>query len=133
VVGRRLSADERASYDLCPDRLAQRVRIVSVPVLPGGYAGMTLGRWILLARPVHPDGSSSLLAHELVHVRQWAELGVVGFAARYLASFGRGLRRHRRWNEAYRRIGLEVAARRETERWARRADRSGRRRREPLA
>ena len=44
-----------------------------VPVLTPGIAGMTLGRWILLRRGHEHD--RGLIAHELVHVRQWRELG----------------------------------------------------------
>ena len=57
-------------------------------------------------------GSRSLLVHELVHVRQWVELGVLGFLWRYLGGYLRG-----RWSglghrEAYLGIELEVEARR---------------------
>ena len=53
------------------------------------------------------------MRHELVHVRQWRELGVVRFLREYLGAYLRG-----RWNgyghqEAYRRIPLEVQAERE--------------------
>ena len=43
---------------------------------------MTLGRWILLRRGHEHD--RGLIAHELVHVRQWRELGAVRFLVRYL-------------------------------------------------
>lgn len=108
---------------MLPADLARRVRVVRVPGLPGGYGGMTLGRVVLLARAVPADGTSPLLAHELVHVRQWAELGVVGFAARYLADFVAGLRRHRRWRPAYLDIGLESSARAEADAWRHRSAR----------
>jgi hypothetical protein len=126
VPGRPLNETEVEAYDVVRPGLARRVRLVRVPGLPGGYAGMTLGRFVLLARPVPDDGTSPLLAHELVHVRQWAELGVAGFAARYLGGFGRAFRRHRRWRPAYLDIGLEVQARIEATAWRRRTE--GRRR-----
>ena len=55
-------------------------------------------------------GSERLLRHELVHVRQWRRLGVVGFGARYLGTYARWrLRRYPHW-AAYRRIPLEIEA-----------------------
>lgn len=117
---RALSPAELGVYDVLPRELAARVRVLQVPALPRRHAGMALGRLVLLTRDVPPGGASALLAHELVHVRQWAELGVVGFAARYLADFARGLARHRRWAPAYRDIALEVAARDEARRWSER-------------
>ena len=88
--------------------------------LPGGYAGMTLGYTILLAKEVDEEGNSPLLAHELVHVRQWAERGRLGFSTSYLGSFARGLRVHRSWNRAYLSVEAEAEARRETAEWLRR-------------
>ncbi|MGI9597309.1 MAG: eCIS core domain-containing protein, partial [Acidimicrobiales bacterium] len=114
---------ELDSYDMVSADVARRVRVVRVPFLPGGYAGMTLGRTVLLANPVAADGNSALLAHELVHVRQWNELGVVGFSGRYLGSFARNLVKHRGWNRAYNNIGAEVEAKRETTDWLRRRTR----------
>jgi hypothetical protein len=117
VRWRALTPSEVEAYDVLPRELASRVRVVRVPALPRRHAGMALGRVVLVSGGVPPDQLSPLLAHELVHVRQWAELGVAGFAVRYLADFGRGLRRHRRWAPAYRSIALEEAARAEAARW----------------
>ena len=77
------------------------------PVLPGADA-TTLGRLVLVRRRVADD--QCLLRHELVHVRQWRELGWIGFLARYLGSYLRWrLRGYGHW-AAYRRIPLEVEA-----------------------
>ncbi len=114
---RALTPTEIEAYDVLPPDLAGRVRIVRVPVLAGPFTGMALGRFVLLRIDVAPDGRSRLLAHELIHVRQWAELGVVGFLVRYVTDFVRGLVATRDWNEAYRRIGAEVEARDLTRRW----------------
>lgn len=119
-VGRSLNRAELDSYDVLPRYLARRVRVLSVPSLPGDYDGMTLGYTILLARDVDDQGNSPLLAHELVHVRQWIEQGRVGFSGRYLRSFASGLRRHRNWRHAYLSIEAETEARRETSEWLRR-------------
>ncbi len=119
-VGRSLNPAEIESYDVLPKYLARRVRVVPVKALPGRYAGMTLGTTILLAVDVDEEGNSPLLAHELVHVRQWAEQGPVGFSRRYLGSFARGLNLHRNWNRAYLSVEAEAEARRETSEWLQR-------------
>lgn len=123
MAGRSLNAAELESYDMVSADIARRVRVVQIPFIPGGYAGMTLGRTILLAREVGADGDSALLAHELVHVRQWNELGIVGFSGRYLSSFARNLVRHRRWKAAYHDIDAELEAKQETTDWLRRRTR----------
>lgn len=68
---------------------------------------------------VRPDclaGDRSVLAntihHELVHVRQWNELGIVKFLWRYLSDYWKGRRRGLGHNEAYRQISFEQEARR---------------------
>lgn len=120
MVGRALNDDEIEAYDVVSADVAGRIRVVKVPFIPGGYAGMTLGRHVLLAREVADDGSSALMAHELIHARQWSELGVVGFSGKYVSSFARNLARHRRWQRAYSNIDAEVEARQETTDWLRR-------------
>lgn len=126
MVGRPLNDTEIESYDMVSADVARRVKVIDVPFLPGGYAGMTLGRTVLVSKPVEADGNSALLAHELVHVRQWSELGVVGFSARYLGDFARNLGTYRRWSRAYRNIGAEVEARHEATDWLRRRTRDAR-------
>ncbi len=107
---RRLNEVELAAYDVLPRALAERARIISVPLLAPGTSGMTLGRFVFVTSDEAHDGSRKLLAHELVHVRQWHELGVVRFLGRYLASYVRQLVRLRKHRKAYRAIGLEVEA-----------------------
>jgi len=119
-VGRPLAPEEIDSYDVIPKYLARRVRVFSVPSLPGRYDGMTIGFNIFLKAKIRPDGSSPLLAHELVHVRQWAELGWFGFSHRYLRSFAAGLVKQRSWMDAYRSIEAEREARIEATDWLRR-------------
>lgn len=116
---RRLNEAEIEAYDLIPTDLAVRVRVVRLP-MPGPYAGITFGRVVVLGRDVPADGGSSLLAHELVHVRQWSDLGVIGFSARYLSQFASGLVRLRSWKAAYHQIGAEREARASAEEWRRR-------------
>jgi hypothetical protein len=109
-VPRRLTEQELHGYDVLPRPLAERVRVVSVPVLVPGTSGMTLGRFVLLVGDTDRDGTRKLLAHELVHVRQWHELGTPRFLVRYLTGYLRGLVRHRRHRRAYRAIPLEIEA-----------------------
>jgi hypothetical protein len=106
---RRLSADERRRFTHVPTRDLDRARLLTVPVLTPGVAGMTLGRWILLRRGHEHD--RDLIAHELVHVRQWRELGAARFLARYLGAYARGRWRRLGHKAAYEAIPLEVEAR----------------------
>ncbi len=124
MVGRRLNDVEVEAYDVMDPELAQRVRVVNVPFIPGGYAGMTVGRTVLLAREVDADGNSALMAHELVHARQWTEQGAPRFLSDYLTSFARNLYRHRRWAAAYNNIEAELEATKETTDWLRRRSRN---------
>jgi hypothetical protein len=108
-VVRRLDAVERAACEHVPVADRERARIVVVPWLTPGVAGMTLGRWVLVRRGhEHDDG---LLAHELVHVRQWRELGALRFLWRYLGAYGRGRRRGLGHRAAYEAIPQEEEAR----------------------
>ncbi len=91
------------------------VWIVEVPVLSPGADAMTLGRVVLLRRG--HTASRELLAHELVHVQQWARLGMVGFLRRYLSAYARNLVRLRSHRGAYLAIPLEVEARERARRW----------------
>lgn len=83
------------------------ILVVSRLVAPGA-AATTVGRFIFV-KPT-AVGSQRLLDHELVHVRQWRDLGRVGFLVRYLGAYLRWrLRRYPHW-AAYRRIPLEIEA-----------------------
>jgi hypothetical protein len=76
--------------------------------VPRGAAAITIGPLISVRRRAADD--DRLLRHELVHVRQWRELGVVGFLVRYLGAYLRWrLRGYGHW-AAYRRIPLEIEA-----------------------
>lgn len=69
---------------------------------------MTFGSWILIVKSQLEN--RLLIAHELVHVRQWKETGRVRFLARYLKAYIVGrLRGMSHW-EAYARISFEVEA-----------------------
>ena len=81
--------------------------LIGGPVPPGS-AAITLGPLVSIRRRAMLD--PHLLRHEAVHVRQWRELGVVGFLVRYLGAYVRWrLRGYGHW-AAYRRIPLEVEA-----------------------
>jgi hypothetical protein len=103
---RRVEGD----FPLVPPADVSRARIVDVPCLTPGVAAMTLGPLILLRRD-HAD-DRALLAHELVHVRQWRELGPIRFLWRYLGAYVRGRFAGLGHQRAYEAIPLEVEARR---------------------
>jgi hypothetical protein len=71
--------------------------------------------WAIYVRKDVLGGDSSRLArlvgHELVHVRQWQQLGTVRFLRRYLADYLRGRRAGLDHNRAYLAISLEMEAR----------------------
>jgi len=79
---------------------------------------MTIGNLVLLRGDRIEQRATSLLAHELVHVRQFAELGPVRFLTRYVGSYLQNLRRLRNHRQAYLEIPFEIEARREAALWA---------------
>ena len=83
------------------------VLVISRWAAPGA-AATTLGRFVFVRE--RALRSPRLLRHELVHVRQWRRLGVVGFGARYVAAYlAWRVRRYPHW-AAYRRVPLEIEA-----------------------
>jgi len=72
-----------------------------------GVAAITMGRRIYIAVG---EESDTLLRHELAHVRQAEELGVVRFLLRYVAEYIRNRRIGMRHEAAYRAISFEVEA-----------------------
>jgi hypothetical protein len=76
---------------------------------------LTIGRHVRLRRGREDD--AKLIAHELVHVRQYADRGVVRFLARYLRDYAVNLARLRSHRKAYLAIPAEVEARAEADRW----------------
>jgi len=79
-------------------------------LLTPGVSAMTLGSTILVRRDRADD--PVLLHHELVHVRQWRERGVVGFLVPYVRDYLAGRRRGLGHWDAYLAIPAEVEARR---------------------
>ena len=114
---RRLTPQEIAGYDLVSADLARRARVQKVPVLSPGMHGMTLGRLILVLRDDDRSGRRALLAHELVHVEQYAELGMARFLRRYVGEYLANLWRLRNHRRAYEAISLEAEARAAAARW----------------
>ena len=81
--------------------------VLGAPV-PRGADAITLGRVILMRKG--SEDSRYLIYHELAHVHQWVEQGVVGFGARYLRDYAVGRLRGRGHWGAYRHIGFEIEA-----------------------
>lgn len=115
VMGRSLTRTEVEAFDHVPRDVAVRARLYRVRHLSPGAHGMTLGRRVLLLRG-HED-NPKLIAHELVHVAQFADRGHVRFLARYLADYARNLVRLRNHRQAYLAITAEVDARAGAGRW----------------
>jgi hypothetical protein len=117
---RRLTDAEWRAYDHIPPSVAAQVRVLRVPVLAPGADGMTLGRFVLLRRdePGQRTGERELLAHELVHAAQYAELGMPRFLWRYVTAYLRNRRRLGGHREAYLAIPFEEDARAQAARWA---------------
>ena len=114
---RRLEGPEIQSYDVLSHELAERVRIVRVPVLPFGSSAMAVGRFVLLRTDNDRSGNRKLLAHELVHVRQWHEAGCWAFLWAYLGDYFRELKRHRCHRDAYLAIRAQREAFAEADDW----------------
>jgi len=97
----------------------ESVRVRSAPVVMRRLWGrdisaMTLGKTIflepaLMTAAQHRPGL--LLVHELVHVRQWGELGVIRFLWRYSTAYLGGRWKGLGHRAAYLAIPLEVEAR----------------------
>ena len=80
--------------------------------MPPGSVGITLGRLVIVRRSAtRAVGYSELLAHERVHVRQFAELGWSRFLVRYVKSYVRFRFRGYGHHQSYVRIPLEIEAR----------------------
>jgi hypothetical protein len=77
------------------------------PFLHRRTIAITLGRRIYVAAGHATD---ALLRHELVHVRQAGELGVLRFLWRYVAEYVRNRRRGMTHYDAYRAISFEAEA-----------------------
>lgn len=114
---RSLTPTELDAYDVLPRALATRVRIQRVPFLAPGSSGMTIGRFVFLRNDGLLDGSRKIIAHELVHVRQYYELGLLRFLARYLQGYLRALTQLRRHRAAYFAIPFEEQAYAEAAEW----------------
>lgn len=116
---RALDNDEISAFDHISNGLCQRVKLIRTNLLPPAADGMTIGRYVLLRGDHIENRSSTLLAHELVHVRQFAEMGMARFLSAYFGSYAKNLLRTRNHRQAYLDIPLEIEARSEAENWAR--------------
>ncbi len=83
-----------------------------------GIAATTLGRWVFVDPEVlrrEPRVVGKLIIHELVHVRQFSQLGPARFFLRYFSDYLRARFRGLDDREAYLQIGLEVEARQQAD------------------
>ena len=91
---------------IVPSPLPRLVRLL----LPRNLLAITLGRRIWIARELPPAEMEVLLRHELVHVRQMEQLGVLLFLVRYLGEYLRNRFRRMGHDAAYRAISFEREA-----------------------
>ncbi len=118
VKRRNLEPDEIDVYDHVASAVLGRVRLMRTNLLPPAADGMTIGRFIFLRGDRIQDRSTALLAHELVHVRQFAELGPVRFFSQYLGAYFKNVWKLRNHRAAYLAIPLEQEAREAASSWA---------------
>jgi hypothetical protein len=116
MAARTLTPQEQATFDLVPASVTSKAKVVPISFVPPGFVGITVGNRIML-RKGH-EHRQQLLAHELVHVRQFHELGIPRFFARYLTEYAKGIVTLRKTHAAYRAISLEVEAREAASAWA---------------
>lgn len=64
-----------------------------------------------------PKALGRLIVHELVHARQWADYGVIGFMTRYVRRYVTGLARGLGHRAAYRSNPYETEAREAADRY----------------
>lgn len=114
---RRLALDELETFHHISNGLLDRVRLIRTNLLPPAADGMTIGRFVFLRDDHIEHVGSTLLAHELVHVRQFAEMGAPRFFAAYFGAYFRNLRRTRNHRQAYLDIPLEQEARAVADQW----------------
>jgi len=115
---RRLELDEISSFTHIGEELLGKVRLIRTNLLPRAADGMTIGNIVLLRGDRIEQRSTSLLAHELVHVRQFAELGPIRFLTQYFGAYLRNIVAHKNHRQAYLDIPLEIEARKEAALWA---------------
>ncbi len=118
---RYLDREEISIFDHVSDDLLGRVRLIRTNLLPPAADGMTIGKLVFLRGDRIEHRATSLLAHELVHVRQFAEHGPVRFLTRYFGDYLRNLKACRNHRQAYLDIPFEIEAREEAARWAKKA------------
>ncbi len=115
---RLLDEEEVAAFNHISNGLCRRVQLIRTNLLPPAADGMTIGRFVLMRDDHIEHRQSTLLAHELVHVRQFAEMGMARFFTEYFGSYLKNIVRTRNHRQAYLDIPLEIEARKEAGNWA---------------
>lgn len=80
----------------------------------GDIRGVTLWNLILIRPDMFdqpPERLAALAIHELVHVRQWRQLGMIGFGFRYFSAYIRGRLAGKSHHESYMDNPFEIEAR----------------------
>jgi hypothetical protein len=106
---RKSQASFRMNHDLDEERAIVRIGFPwwLRPLLMKEVAAITLGRRIWIRADAR---SESLLRHELMHVRQMRDLGIIRFGWRYLREYVRNRLGGMPADAAYRNISFEREA-----------------------
>lgn len=80
------------------------------PFVMRGVVAITIGRRIYVSASVPNVTLERLLRHELVHVRQIAEIGFIAFYVRYGLEYLRNVRAGMKSYDAYRNVSFEREA-----------------------
>jgi len=113
---RAAGSEQRAGFEgTCSPLAARRSPIIKIgfpwwlrPFLLRDVVALTLGRRVWISERARDV--ETLLRHELVHVRQMAEHGVLPFLWKYALHYLRNRRRGMSHDEAYLAIPFEVEA-----------------------
>lgn len=118
---RNLEDAEIASFTHVADDVLRRVRLIRTNLLPPAADGMTIGNVVFLRGDRIEQRATTLLAHELVHVRQFAEHGPIRFITQYVGAYLKNLRVSKNHRQAYLDIPFEIEARDEASKWAKKS------------
>lgn len=108
IFVRQVSPEDLANLEYV--FVPEEVTVLSIPFQNRIYGGFTVGRMVVIAETeVHVLTHECKIAHELVHVSQYARLGYFEFAYQYVSGFFQHFP-NESWYSSYKAIGLEEEA-----------------------
>lgn len=118
---RNLDEDEILSFTHVADDVLSKVSLIRTNLLPPAADGMTIGNIVFLRGDRIEQRATTLLAHELVHVRQFAEHGPIRFLTQYVGAYLKNFLATKNHRQAYLDIPFEIEAREEAAMWAKKS------------